>query len=465
MEQNHTALDIREILLLLKKNIIILILLPLLAALLMFVYTRYFVTPQYEASMTLIVHTRGGEEQNVRNDLRDAQEIVNTYSIVLTRRPLLDEIIRELNLNATAESLRGRISAAPIRDTPIMRLTVTDSSPYRAQRILEEIAQRAEPVLVELVEVGSVGIVDYPEANHNPVSPNVMANVLLGIAGGLFVVLAFIFVKKALSNKFLTAEDIEQHLNIPLLGVIPQLNKYSSKKQRMRRNLAEIDYNKASFQYKEAIISLRTNLKFVTNKSGCKVILVTSALADEGKTSLSINLAKSLADIGKKVLLIDCDLRRPSIHQYLKIPNNANVGIVNFLEGDDSAEYIKLHKPNNNLDVLTSGRIPANPTEILDYPAMGELISDAAQTYDYVIMDSTPLAIVTDATVTSKYADGVVLVVRQNKATINQVQLVEQRLMNANADVLGVILNDFHSRHADKYSGYDSSYGYDSTQK
>ena len=193
------------------------------------------------------------------------------------------------------------------------------------------------------------------------------------------------------------------------------------------------------FQYQEAFKSLRTNLKFLAVGKACKKIIMTSAIPGEGKSSVAINLAVSLAETGSRVLLVDCDLRKPIIHRYLKIDNSAYKGITNVLSDGSLAESIVGIKALN-IHVIIADAIPPNPAELLGSSRMKMLISELDKHYD---------------------VDGVILVVRQNFATFDQVALAKKNLDSVDANILGVVMNNFDTRSANKESGYYYSYNYD----
>lgn len=213
------------------------------------------------------------------------------------------------------------------------------------------------------------------------------------------------------------------------------------------------------FQYQEAFKSLRTNLKFLAIGKSCKKIIMTSAIPGEGKSSVAINLAVSLAEVGSRVLLMDCDLRKPILHQYLKLDKSFYKGLTNILTGGVLTESI-INMKSVNLHVIIADAIPPDPTEMLGSERMKSLVEDLEKHYDYIIFDTPPVSVVTDAAVLSQYADGVILVVRQNYATFDEVALAKKNLDAVKANILGAVLNDFNTKSADKESGYYYSYNY-----
>ena len=187
---------------------------------------------------------------------------------------------------------------------------------------------------------------------------------------------------------------------------------------------------------------------------------MTSAIPGEGKSSVAINLAVSLADAGSWVLLMDCDLRKPILHRYLKLDKSSYKGLTNILSGGVLTESI-VNMKSLNLHVIIADAIPTNPAELLGSGRMKILVEELEKHYDYIIFDTPPVSVVTDAAVLSQYADGVILVIRQNHATYDEVALAKKNLDTVHANILGAVLNDFNTKSADKESGYYYSYNYD----
>jgi len=214
----------------------------------------------------------------------------------------------------------------------------------------------------------------------------------------------------------------------------------------------------AQFQYQESINSLRTNLRFVSMTGECKKIVITSAIPNEGKTTIAINLSYSLASAGSKVLLIDCDLRKPALQRYMKLSPEPSKGLINLLRYQSAPDNESYHFIQQNFFVLTSGAVPPNPAAILGSSLMKDLLEMVSDQFDYVIMDTAPVSAVTDAAVLSQFADGILMVVRQKLVTFEQARQAKKNLDAVNANILGVVLNGFDIRHIDKKSGYYYSY-------
>ena len=225
MEKEHIELDFKTIWSLVKKNIALIITLTIVGAVSAFFISQFLISPQYEASMTLAVNAREEAATVIASDqLSAARQLVNTYAVILTNDTLLDDVIRQLQLNYTINDLKRRISAEPVNQTQVMRMTMRDYNPNTAKSVLDVIMYKAEDLLTTTLKAGSVEIVSPPRVNRDPVSPRIGLNTAIGAGIGLFLSISIVFIRKALRNTFISDEDVTTQLGLPVIGVIPSLN-------------------------------------------------------------------------------------------------------------------------------------------------------------------------------------------------------------------------------------------------
>lgn len=238
------------------------------------------------------------------------------------------------------------------------------------------------------------------------------------------------------------------------------------KKQTHDITKVEILSKSSPFAFSEAFKSLRTNLSFVTSANQVKRIALTSAVPGEGKSSVAINLSITLAENGEKVLLMDCDLRKPSIHKYMGFHKMNRQGVSNVLSGTvDPVDVIYRHK-THQFDVMFSGPIPPNPAELLGGKYMDQLFDSLKDRYDYIICDTPPVSVVTDAAVISLKCDGVLMIIKQNYATFEEVKTAKTNLETVKAKILGTVLNQYdllsEAKDGSRHYYYDHyAYGYE----
>ena len=220
------------------------------------------------------------------------------------------------------------------------------------------------------------------------------------------------------------------------------------KQKRHSIDTFEVISDKTPFSYNEAFKTFRTNVEFSASVDNCKTLMLVSALSGEGKTTASVNLAVALAKNGKKVLLCDCDLRRPKIQRYLRIKASSQSGVSTVLNGSCSIDNAIGYVEELGIYVMLSGPIP--PKSILE---------ELKTKFDFVICDTPPVGIVSDAVAFSQYMDGAVMVVRQNYASNNEIADAVSKLRAVETNLLGVVLNDYDSKYDTNYK-YDKYYSY-----
>ena len=234
-----------------------------------------------------------------------------------------------------------------------------------------------------------------------------------------------------------------------------------TKKSRTSHRELFVVSKDAPFQFVEAYKSLRTNLEFLSATSNCKTILITSSVPDEGKSNVAINLAITLAASNKRVVLVDCDMRKSAISRYLRIPRN-HAGLTSVITARDVSKLpdALLRLKDSGITVLPVGTIPPNPAELLSTPIVERIFTALQQTYDYVIVDTPPVSVVTDAAVLSRVSDGVLLVVRPGVTTIQGAQLSKKNLEAVDAHILGVVMNGYNAKKTGRKDGYSYAYSY-----
>lgn len=219
--------------------------------------------------------------------------------------------------------------------------------------------------------------------------------------------------------------------------------KFKRNKKQSSQDVYHIIDSKSSFSITEAYKTLRTNIMFKTGDTGCKIITVTSAVPGEGKTTTAVNLAVSFAQTGKRVLLIDADMRKPKVHRFFNIKNST--GLSNILSGiyDEKKDSCISKSVVDNLDVVFAGRVPPNPVELLASDNTETFLKSVENEYDFIIMDTPPINVVTDSLVISKLVTGYVLVVRSNYSEYKCISDAISKCELANAKLFGVVYNGY----------------------
>jgi polysaccharide biosynthesis transport protein len=327
---------------------------------------------------------------------------------------------------------------------------------YQTQNtILQSIAAQArEKTMMSNLETQNARIVDLaaPAPENKPVSPNVPLNLGLGVVGGLGLGLAFAFFVAFIDDRVKSSFDIEGVVGLPLIGIIPQI------KRMDQSDKAQIVATNADRQVAEAFLTLHSSLRLKDESKNAKCILITSTIPGEGKSFTTTNLALTFASHGEKVVIIDCDLRKPNIHKSFKKDNLK--GVIDVCAGKAQIEEVVIRGVQPNLDIIPAGGRAKNPTQILNSKGFELMLSDLKKSYDRVFIDTPPLAAVSDALIILPLVDGSIFTIFFNKVRRKAAQFSAKKLLEANVPNFGAVLNGLNLAVSGYYYAqyYDKSY-------
>ncbi len=478
-------MDLQQLLGAIWKNLWFIGVVIVLGVILALLGTKLFLTPRYESSVMFYVNNSsirvdGGGVSIDASDISAAKSLVDSYSVILRTRLTMEKIIQYTGVNKTVSQLKGMISAASVDNTEFFIVVVSSPSPQEALTIAEGIMAVLPERIDSIIDGTSAKVVDPPVLGSAPSYPNYSLNGIIGALLGLLLSVAAVALAVILDVTVKTEEDIAQLCDHPVLASVPDMT-VSSKGSYYTYAPKPTGENKTgqstmvgsgvSFAAAEAYKLLRTKLQFSFAEVGqCHVIGISSAMAGEGKSLSSVNLAYTLAQMDKKVLLVDCDLRRPSISG--KLPLRRFPGLSNYLTGQCELKHIfqncGIRGEENAFDVVVAGRNPPNPVELLGSPRMGQLMELLRQRYDYIVLDLPPVGEVTDALAVSQWVDGVILVVRQDYCSRKLFQGMVEQFRFINCRILGVVYNcarDNNGVYKKYYRRYHKSYEGSYTQK
>lgn len=460
-----------------------------LGAVLSFLITFFLITPKYESSAMFYVNNNSLSLSDVgitSSDLTASQKLVDSYIVILKTRDCLDDVIDYADVNRDYEDLEDMITAEAVNATEIFRVTVTSPDPVEAEKIASAIAYILPNQISDIIEGTSAKIVDTAMVPTKPSSPSYVNNTILGFLAALVLCATIVVLQEVFDVTIRTEEDVTQRCPHPILAAVPDMSAttkggygyyyygYGNSRPKdsaaSKKNPTMIG-GEISFAASEAYKLLRTKLQFsFAGEEDCRILGVSSAMAGEGKSMTAINLAYSLSQLDKKVLLIDCDMRRPSLAVKLNIAKAP--GLSNYLSGQsefrDLIQACGIPNDQNAFGVVTAGRNPPNPIELLSSEKMSKLLSRLRGSFDYVILDLPPVGEVSDALAIAKETDGMLLVVRQNYCNRPMLAETVRQFEFVDAKVLGVIFNaasehsgGYGKKYYKKYSKYNKygSYG------
>jgi capsular exopolysaccharide synthesis family protein len=401
---------------------------------------------------------------------KELQSLVNAYSA------------READLLQRMGQLRRENLSLPEKGLQLVRL---QRDVELQESLYSQLKEKYQEILIQ--ESGKVEEVTVVKPAVVPVEPfNIPSKLMIvvtGIVMGLIIGIVFAFLVEVFDTSMGTIEDVEELLNVPVLGVIPQLGsdakgkKRSDKTQDKERSQDLVTHYKPKSMGAEAFRALRTNLQFLRLEMKGKLFLITSSFVQEGKTLNAVNLALSMAQAGNKVLLVDADLRKPMVHHVFGLFREPGItdyvlgnyhwkevtnSISDVMLGDFGIDDILQTPGMDNMNIVTAGTKPPNPTEILSSSRFKEFLTEAAKEYDFIFVDTPPILPVADATEIAPLMDGIFLVYTVGKIGRGALKRAKSTLDNVDAKVLGVILNNVKPEAGPEYFRYHSHYYYGS---
>lgn len=482
-------------------------------------------TPIYQSSTLVMIDTAPSYLSDLYSSIITSQQLLKTYAKIMTSQPVLDGVKQQLGL----EELTASIQIQPIQDTQLLTVIVQDTDPDRAATIantlvsvfaaqlqagqitryadgkkilenqmavLEQQIQATTATLnakedtpenqatlltlqtnlsqyqysysyllqsysqLSLAETQSTSTIilnDPAVPNAIPIQPQPIQNAFLAAVVGLLLAGGTIFLIDFLDDTIRDPQEITRKWGVPILGMITHYKSNGSMLITIKQPLAPVS---------EAFRSLRTNLQFAGADSPLKTILVASPSPRDGKTTIAANLACMIAQSNRSVVLVDTDLRRPNIHKYFQLLNR--LGLTNqLIQPQDRLDGSIQNTELDSLKVITFSSLPSNPSELLGSVKMQEMMSYLRDQFDFIILDSPPALMVTDAVVLASRVDGVIIVVKPSVTRRAELHHMIEQLKQVDARVLGVVINDvdvgrskyyYYRRYYSSYNKYYKGY-------
>lgn len=469
MDQEN-ELTISSIIDILRRRIIIIILAMVVAAAGAFAITLYTYVPQYTCSLMLYVDPSNDSTATISAELSAynyAKQVVNTYIKLLETNSFFSDLAKNCSYGYTAEQLANIVSYSAVDDTEMIYVTVTTDNPQKSLSIAELVETSAPEKIIEIMGVNDVKVADPPVYNNTPSDSNALRNTALGAVIGLVIAAGLSIAFEMLDVRVKDSDDFSEHIDLPVLGEITDFAQGGSGK-RGKKNSSALNDDTATlfrknFNVVEAYNALRVNLLFAIPKQGAKKIILASAEAGEGKTTTVVNLAITLAQAGEKVIVVDCDLRKPRMHKLLKLRNKN--GVSNYMSTSATLEEVIQTTPYENLSAITAGTLPPNPAELLSAERVAGLLEQLEANFDYILLDTSPVNVVSDALQMASVCDGVVMVAKYMATTYPSMNEAVAALRFANANIVGTVINSIvitssTKRYYHRYYKYGSKYGY-----
>jgi capsular exopolysaccharide synthesis family protein len=398
----------------------------------------------------------------------ELEGLTKTIAEGVNTRPVANAVIEQLNLPMTSENLLSHLSAEQVNASQFVQISYTDSDPQRAQQVVNAVAEVLSRQISEKASISggvTVSVWETAVVPDAPVSPNLLRIALVALIAGLMLGVSLAFVMEYLDDSWRSSEEAEQVSGVPTLGVIPEIrvtkqrqervedvrppsedNSSEDESRRMRRGIAADDLSRRLVTViepngvaAEAFRRLRTNLLYSFVDDPPRVIVLTSPGAAEGKSTACANLSVVLAQAGTSVLAVDCDLRAPALHKFFGLRNIR--GIMDVLAGEYGLEEV-CTEVFPGLKVISAGPVPPKPADVLGTKRFTDFLDRARREFDYVMLDASPVGLVSDPAILAAMADGVLLVLDAQNTRKGSVRQSTRSLAALGANVLGTVMTD-----------------------
>lgn len=468
MKKTYT---VSELLRLMRNHIKLIIAVTLLSGITVFAFSKYMLPLEYSSHISLYVKNYSENSNSKRkvNDIMVARQLVTTYVELLNDDAVLnttgDILLNKYDFNDLKEKIYineyGVIPASTIRNlmvikysplTSVIKITVTCNDAILAADICNAVANVTSTYVQDAVGAGSITKIEFANVYLDPVGPNIPKNTIIAMISALLVMFMIILTIDYLNNSVKNTEELSQVFSKPVIGEIKRFGSKDIVAGSFLKPDALISKHKLPFDIVENYKLLRAKLLFIISDSDKKVIAVSSADHGEGKTMTAANIAISLAQAGSKVLLVDGDMRVPTLHKTFNVSNNTGLStLIIKMSSDSLSLQTDIEK---NLDLLPSGPIPPNPSELLSSENFKKVIERLSNNYDYIIIDTPPIGVVSDAVAMKAAVDGYLLVVRHASTTYEKISHCVERIKLSNADLLGFVVNKVRTKIKNNYYDY-----------
>lgn len=421
-----------------------------------YIYVSVNYVPQYQSQATFTVNT--SDSSLVNSGTSGTEQIKESFPYILQSDYMRNLVMDELGLSSFPATIE--MESKELADFFVVKVTSGDAN--LSTQILNSIIANCPKASVYVLGKISVEVLDISAASSTPVNYlDKKMSLVKGAMLGCMVCVVIAFVYTFTNHTIQKEEDLKKYLSVSCLATLPQIS-FKKRRKEFDRHI-HIYNDKVGQAFLENVRTMRTRVQRAMAQLGAKTVLVTSSIPGEGKSTVAVNLALSLAEKGSKVVLVDLDLRNPSVRGVIGIDAKPQFGVADILKSESKPEKKISIMRKWNLSLLLAGEPQNNPMELLNKENLAKLIAILRKSYDYIVLDTPPAAMLSDAAAIGKYADCAVYVVKQDYARIERITEGLEALNFAQIPVIGVVLNGMEK----SISGYGSyrygkygSYGY-----
>ncbi len=445
-------IDLKDFFNYIKSKIVFILILVAMFLSFILLYDLKIKTPMYKTYTTIVLtqsdSQKGTTPTITQNDILLNKNLVSTYSEIIKSELILEQVINNLGIKATATELSNNIQVAALNDTEILKISVSNADPEVAASLANEIADVFTTEIKKIYKIDNVSTIDRAKVPKEVANNTFKRDIVLAVFLGIFMGIGIIFILYYFDDTIKSNEDIEEKIGLPVLSKIFKSD--VSKKDKTELVLSK--YPKALVS--ESIKTLRTNLQFSSVDEDIKTILVTSSMPGEGKSFVSANLAIAFAQARKRVLLVDCDMRKGRQHLLFNVSNSKGLSklLISKVKPSEIIDYIN-QTQIKNLSLLTRGSCPPNPSELLGSKKNKQVIDILKKDYDIIIFDGAPCNGISDSLIMSSLIDKVIIVSAEGITPKEIIENTKNSLEKVDASVAGIVINKVNRKNV-KYYGY-----------
>ena len=445
------AMEISDVIFWIMKWKEIIIAVTIVCAILGYFFSNITYEPKYTAKASMVVNSKVEGQAVGANDVSLTKQLMTTYEEVLTSDKIFRYVVNNLGINDNAITIKNAVTITAAENTHVVYIEAEHVDPYMAKSIANATMEVAPQIMLETVEKGSVNILDFATLPKNPSSPMTVPYIITAALIGFLISAFFVILVNFLTMKVKNSEDIEYKTGLAVFGEIP----HASVKHEVEKTF--IYTGEANAGFTESYFMTGAVLKNNSVDKRPYKLMITSSLAGEGKTTTSINIATVLADMGHRVLLIDLDMKKPNVARQLKLDVKNRGGIENVIRGKKLEDEVM--DSELGFDIIPCTRSVRNTSKLLSSMRLELFFAELdSADYDYILIDTAPAYIIADTSVVVKYADGLILVVKQQFARLKVIMDTVANLKKSGANIIGSILNDVRVYNVG--TGYTYKYRY-----
>lgn len=457
-EENESSVEIMILIRCVLEKWKVIIACGLVCALLGVIFAAVTYVPQYTSTVSYVINAKTTSNDEIRSDtFLVAEYLANTYSYLIKSHDFIQRVKAETGLD---EDIKRYITSSLVESSNIMRVVVKSENAKKSYDIALAISLYLPEKAKETVRSGSLDALESP---LQPVMPDVNSDLFkmgaLGLVAGVALAAAVIVLLQLLKKTIMTPQVLTEKIDISLIGSVPHVDLNKKKGKNSVHEPMLVTNKKTGFVFSETYKSMRTKIERFSKKNNCKAILVTSAMENEGKTTVAANIAISLAQNSNRVIMVDCDLRKPAVATVVDSKDMIKVPAIDVITGEASVESAIVSVKKYNIDIIGGIKAVGNSSEVLSTQGLKKVIDTLREKYDYIIIDTPPSQLFTDAAIISEYTDAGILVVRQNSANVDDVIGVVNDISQSNAEIIGFVFNNV-SDTSILPGGYSKKYNY-----